>query len=149
MHGSPMDSETRLLVRGLVWSIASLGCVVVAFVGLLVWLVRSNAGCEYLSVSRSNSPDAAYVAIVVREVCSDGAFITTVWNNAHLVRPDETPNDANIVFAQDVGSGSRIVAEWLSPQKLQITTKTWPVNGPSERDFSGIAVVVRYDPPER
>ena len=145
-----MDSETRLLVRGLVWSIVSLGCAVVAFVGLFVWLVRSNAGCEYLSVSRLTSPDATSVAIVVEEACSDGGWVTIVGNTAHLARPDEMPNDANMVFAQNVGSAGRIVAEWLSPQKLQITTNAWPISGPRERDFGGIVVVVRYeDPAER
>jgi hypothetical protein len=147
MHGSAMDSETRVLVRGLVWSIASLSCAGVVFIGVMVWLVRSNAGCEFLSESRSTSPDATSVAIVIAEACSDGGFVTIVGNVAHVVRPDEKPNDANKVFAQDVGSAGQIIAEWLSPQKLQITTKAWPINGPMERQFHGIAVTVKYQPP--
>jgi hypothetical protein len=142
-----MNSETRVLIRGLVWSIASLSCAGVVFIGVMVWLVRSNAGCEFLSESRSTSPDATSVAIVIAEACSDGAWITIVGNTAHLVRPHELPNDANIVFVQDVGSAGRIMAEWLSPQKLQITTKAWPINGPTEREFRGVAVTIKYQPP--
>ena len=146
MLGSRMNGAMRLLFRGLAWSIVSLCCAGIAFIVLLYFLVRSNAGCEYLSESRSPSPDATSVAIVVEEACSDGAWITIVGNTAHLTRPDEMPNDANIAFVQDVGSAGPIIAEWLSPQKLQITTKTWPINGPTERDFRGIIVIVRYDP---
>jgi hypothetical protein len=142
-----MNSETRGLARALIWSIASLTCAGVVFIGVMVWLVRSNAGCETLSVARSASPDATSVAIVVEEACSDGGWVTVVDNTAHVARPDEIPNDANIVFAQDVGSAGRIMAEWLSPQKLQITTKAWPINGPTEREFRGVAVTIKYERP--
>jgi hypothetical protein len=53
-------------------------------------LARGKGGCEREAISMLMSPDDAWVALVHENICSDGAFVTTVTDTVQLTRRDVT-----------------------------------------------------------
>jgi hypothetical protein len=109
---------------------------------------KDIAGCSRDEILRIASPDLSWVAFVQEEVCSDGAFVTTIDDIVQLARRGVVPKHKSDVFAiaEHGDPGSRPVLRWLSDQKLQITVPNRSLIGLRKNRYRGIDVVVRFDP---
>jgi hypothetical protein len=122
-------------------------------------LARGEAGCWRSTISTSISPDNAWVALVQQDVCSDGAFVTTVVDKVQLVRrisidaiplgphADE-PIHENDVFAVEDGGypEERPLIRWLSSDKLEISIPNLTFIGLQKTEYYGVQIVVKYNP---
>jgi hypothetical protein len=122
-------------------------------------LARGEGGCWRSTISALISPDDTWVALVQQDVCSDGAFVTTVVDKVQLVRrisidaillgphPDE-PIHENDVFAVEDGGypANRPLIRWLSPDKLEISIPNLILIGLQKSKYEGVQIIVKHDP---
>jgi len=143
------------------WS-AYLKAMLVAASGAAVagaQLACAEGGCWRSTISALTSPDDAWVALVRQDVCSDGAFVTTVVDKVQLVRrnsigtiplgplPDE-PIHENDVFAVEDGGhpADRPLIRWLSADKLEISIPNRIHIGLQKSEYEGVQIVVKRNP---
>ena len=94
------------------------------------------------------SPDDSRVAFVQEEVCSDGAFQTTILDYVQLVRRGVEPTRENDIFAvEEHGVAKyRPLLQWLSSHELQITVPNKSLIGLRKSRYEAIEVVVKFNP---
>lgn len=121
-------------------------------------LAQQKAGCQRETISMSVSPDNAWIALVQEDICSDGAFVTTITNTILLVRHDsieniplaahaETPAHPNDIFTMDKpGPENRPTIRWLSAAKLQVTVPNKSLIGLKKDHYDTIEIVIKYEP---
>lgn len=122
-------------------------------------LALDKPGCERQAISMLISPDDMWVALVHEDVCSDGAFVTTVTDTVQLARRDaidaiklathaDVPKHENDVFAVDVYGYSQLrpLTRWLSLKKLQVTVPNKSLIGLQKPSYEGIEIVVKFEP---
>jgi hypothetical protein len=120
---------------------------------------QQKGGCEREAISMLMSPDDTWIALVYENICSDGAFVTTVTDTVQLARRDTTdtikliwhveePKHEKDVFTVDEGGHpqDRPLTRWLSPQKLQITVPNKSLIGLQKNSYEGIEVVIKFEP---
>src|ERR1700678_2404958 len=81
-------------------------------------------GCYCEAISNLASPDGIWTALVYADLCSHGpAFTTVMLDKVQLVRRgEELRQDGDVlVLDQSSNPAGRPLAQWLSPQKVQIT----------------------------
>jgi hypothetical protein len=80
--------------------------------------VRNKGGCESNTVGVAVSTDDAWMARVQEEVCSDGAFVTTVVAYVQVAQRGSDPMHEHDVFAVEEVGGAETVPnlQWLEPQ---------------------------------
>jgi hypothetical protein len=136
-------------MAALIWlRIVSIAIVVHLLTGTA--LAQEGAGCERETVSALSSPDDDWVALVQEDICSDGAFVTTVTDTIQLARQDltppvqlswhaEEPKHENDVFALDEHGRpeNRPITQWLSPRKLQIAIPNLSLIGLKKPSYQG------------
>jgi len=104
---------------------------------VLAWCSSSNAmgflfcppNCEQRQVlSQAISPDGAWVATLYNNICSDGAFVTTIGDTVEITRPNEpaTPMPAagSTVFGMadpPYGVPKPLAVRWTAQRSLEIT----------------------------
>jgi hypothetical protein len=110
-------------------------------------LFRDKSGCSRDTIGTFASPDDNWVAFVQEEICSDGAFTTTVDDYVQLAQRGPEPTHENDIFAvEEHGhTDNRPVLLWQSSHKLQITVPNKSLIGLRKHSYHGIDVVVRFD----
>jgi hypothetical protein len=122
-------------------------------------LAQIKGGCERATISMLVSPDDTWVALVQKDVCSDGFFVTTIVNTVQLARhaligavdlsprPELPAIQENDVFAVEGPSPEqRPLTQWLSPNKLQITVPNLSLIGLKKSGYKGVEIVVKFEP---
>src|ERR1019366_7398593 len=109
---------------------------------------KDVAGCSRDIIGMMVSPDDSRVAFVQEEVCSDGAFQTTILDYVQLVRRGVEPTRENDIFAvEEHGVAKyRPLLQWLSSHELQITVPNKSLIGLRKSRYEAIEVVVKFNP---
>ena len=108
-------------------------------------LFRDRSGCSRDAVDMLASPDGDWEAFVQDEICSDGAFVTTVVDFVQLARRGMKPTRKNDVFAIQAHGVYRPLLHWQSSHELQITVPDKSYIGLRKHSYRGVDVVVRFD----
>jgi len=133
---------SKWIPAGLFGIVLSVACAVV-LMGAAAAEVRP--GCERDTLSTSMSPDESWQAIVLEEICTDGAFVTTITNTAQLVRRGAVPRREDDIFAIDAAGQpeNSLVVQWLSNHQLQITIPIKSTIGLQKASHEGIEIVAK------
>jgi hypothetical protein len=125
-------------------------------IAVLAWIFLAPfraSNCEQRDVfSQATSPDGVWVATLYYNVCSDGAFVTTVTDTVEIKRPNDqsTPiPSAGTVFGMDdhpYGVPKTLAVRWTAPRHLEVTIPNDAWAGRQESAFADIAVSYKYDP---
>jgi hypothetical protein len=109
---------------------------------------KDVAGCSRDLIGIAVSPDDSRVALVQEEVCSDGAFQTTILDYVQLVRRGAEPTRENDIFAVDEHGVAkyRPLLQWLSPQELQITVPNKSLIDLRKSRYEETEVFVKFNP---
>jgi hypothetical protein len=109
---------------------------------------KDVAGCSRNTIEMLVSPDDIWAAFVQEEVCSDGAFVTTVVNYVQVERRGVEPTRENDVFAiVDHGAlDDRPILQWLTTRELRIMVPNNALIGLQKGSYQEINVVVRFEP---
>src|SRR5258708_40091887 len=135
---------------------------------VLIWCSNSNAmgflfrppNCEQRQVlSQAMSPDGAWVATLYNNICSDGAFVTTISDSVEVTRRNEPatpmPVAGRTVFGMDDhpdGVPKPLAVRWTAQRGLEITIPNDALAGNQEVAFADITISYKYipdDPAER
>jgi hypothetical protein len=145
-----IPSDNRLRLNGLnsVWAACWLGVALAFTAGQTIAgnvPGKDVAGCSRDTVDMLASPGGDWVAFVQDEICSDGAFQTSVVDFVQLARRGIKPTRKNDVFAVDSHGVYRPLLHWRSSHELQITVPNKSFIGLRKHSYRGIDVVVRFD----
>jgi hypothetical protein len=122
-------------------------------------LAEDGAGCSRTAISMTVSPDDTWVALVRRDICSDGFFVTTVVNTVQLLRyaavgtidllprPELPTIRENDVFAVEGPTPKqRPLIRWLANSKLQITVPNLSLIGLKKDSYEKVDIIVKFEP---
>jgi hypothetical protein len=129
----------------------------------LVWhssaMASGSPGCEQRKVlARATSPDGAWVATIYNNICSDGAFVTTIDDTVEITRPEEkaSPVPSNgTVFGMDdrpFDIEKPLAVTWTGPRGLEVTIPNDAWAGKQASAFADVVISYKYvpdDPIER
>ena len=140
------------------WPMAFSVAVVAAVLMSAAW-ADAKAVCSRTTISITVSPDDSWVALVQRDICSDGFFVTTVVNTVQLARyaairtidrlpHPELPRIAeNDVFAVEGPTfQQRPLIRWVSDKTLQITVPNLSLIGLKKDSYEGVEILIKFDP---
>jgi hypothetical protein len=96
-------------------------------------------------LSTLKSPDERWDAVVQEEVCSDGAFVTTVAGVIQLVPHGQKLRPEDDVFAAGYES-QEPRPRWTSPSNLEITVPNLSAIGVQKQSHEGVAISIKFEP---
>lgn len=107
-----------------------------------------SSACHREIISKVESPDHNWVALLREDICSDGAFTTVVTNTVQLLRNGEAPRQEGDVFGLDSGGHpeERPIIEWLAPRLLQILIPNKSLIGLNRSKRDEINIIVKFNP---
>jgi hypothetical protein len=114
----------------------------------------SEAGCERRTIAVTLSPDEKWQALTQQNICSDGAFVTVLFDTVQLIRRGDEPDRAIDVLSIEAGGrpDDKPLARWLSGTELQITIPNKSYFEIKKSDYEGIRIAIEFhpnDPAER
>jgi hypothetical protein len=117
-------------------------------VGCVAWfLPRSEHEVQLVSTSRS--PDGAWEASVVKVWNSDGWFITTVSDQIRLSSTRKPGEGVEMMWMDAVGAVPfDPLLAWAASNVLQVTVPNLSEIGVRRREFGGVHLDLRFDPPD-
>jgi hypothetical protein len=105
-----------------------------------------NAGCESETITKSKSPDGAWIAIVREDICSDGTFVTVVTDSVHLESHGVSQKRGGDVLTVDGGGDFKPKVHWLKPTLLQILIPNKSLIGLKKDKINGVKIRVKFNP---
>ena len=116
-------------------------------------------GCEQRAMlAQAPSPDGAWVAAIYNNICSDGAFVTTIDDTVEITRPDEPSSpvpSTGVVFGMDdrpYDTKKPLAVTWLDRRSLEVTIPNDAWAGKQELAYADVTITYKYvpdDPVER
>ena len=137
---------------------AVLVCYTVLPLGFILMSLRAP-GCEQRKMlAQAPSPDGVWVAAIYNNICSDGAFVTTIDDTVEITPLDEQPSpvpSTGVVFGMDdfpSDTQKPLAVTWLGPRSLEVTIPNDASAGKQEFAYADVAITYKYvpdDPVER
>ncbi len=128
-----------------------------SFVLCGIALAHEETKCDRQVIAMLLSDDNTWVALMHEDVCSDGHFVTTLTDTVQLSRRDSVESiqlapyqdkvkHENDVLTIDASPGGRPTMLWPSNGRLQITVPNRSLVGLHKGSYSGIEVVLKFQP---
>jgi hypothetical protein len=118
-------------------------------------LLFDTSGCEQRNrLVQAASPDDAWVATFYYNVCSHGAFVTTVTDTVEITRPNEeaawTPSAATVFGMDDLALGAEkpLAVTWTGLRNLEVTIPNDAWAGEQQTAYADVTITYKYLPDE-